>query len=99
MILKTLRKIYPSQSDTMLRTIEKDIEKCINQGIDVSELADSTVKLIMTRIVEDKSNLKKEDDLRPVLKVNESSSFDVSEAEEETDNNYSENTTEFPKTN
>ena len=54
MILKTLRKIYPSQSDTMLRTIEKDIEKCINQGIDVSELADSTVKLIMTRIVEDK---------------------------------------------
>ena len=99
MILKTLRKIYPSQSDTMLRTIEKDIEKCINQGIDVSELADSTVKLIMTRIDEDKSNLKKEDDLRPVLKVNESSSFDVSETEEETDNNYSENTTEFPKTN
>ena len=43
--------------------------------------------------------MKKEDDLRPVLKVNESSSFDVSEAEEETDNNYSENTTEFPKTN
>lgn len=99
MILKILRKIYPSQSDTMLRIIEKDIEKCINQGIDVSELADSTVKLIMTRIVEDKSNLKKEDDLRPVLKVNESSSFDVSEAKEETDNNYSENTTEFPKTN
>ena len=99
MILKTLKKIYPTKSDKMLKNMGEDIKKYIDQGIDVSELADSTVKLIMTRIVEDKSNLKKEDDLRPVLKVNESSSFDVSEAEEETDNNYSENTTEFPKTN
>ena len=99
MILKTLRKIYPSQSDTMLRTIEKDIEKCINQGIDVSELADSTVKLIMTRIAADESNLKKEDDSRPIPKVNELSSFNISESNEETDNNYSEKTTEIPKTN
>ena len=99
MILKTLKEIYPSKSYKMLKTMEMDIKKCINQGINASELADSTVKLIMTRIAEDESNLKKEDDSRPVLKVNESSSFNVSEAEEETDNNYSENTTEFPKTN
>ena len=31
MILKTLKKIYPSKSDKMLKTMEKDIEKCINQ--------------------------------------------------------------------
>ena len=99
MILKTLKEIYPSKSYKMLKTMEMDIKKCINQGINASELADSTVKLIMTRIAEDESNLKKEDDSRPVLKVNESSSFNVSEAKEETDNNYSENTTEFPKTN
>jgi hypothetical protein len=97
MILKTLKKIYPSKSDKMLKTMEMDIEKCINQGINASELADSTAKLIMTRIAEDESNLKKEDDSRPFFKVNELSSFNVFEVEKKTDNNYSENTTGFPK--
>ena len=97
MILKTLKKIYPSKSDKMLKTMEKDIEKCINQGIDVSELTESTVKLIMTRIAEDESKLKKEDDLRPTLLVDESSSFNVPKADQKADNKNSENTTEFPK--
>lgn len=99
MILKTLKKIYPTKSDKMLKNMGEDIKKYIDQGIDVSELADSTVKLIMTRIAADESNLKKEDDSRPIPKVNELSSFNISESNEETDNNYSEKTTEIPKTN
>ena len=99
MILKTLKKIYPTKSDKMLKNMGEDIKKYIEQGIDVSELADSTVKLIMTRIAADESNLKKEDDSRPIPKVNELSSFNISESNEETDNNYSEKTTEIPKTN
>ena len=99
MILKALKKIYPSKSDKFLENMGKDIEKYTNQGVNISELADSTVNFIMTYTVEEDLKSIKEDDLRPTLLVDESSSFNVLKENEKTNNKNSENTTEFPKTN
>ena len=65
MILQALKKIYPNKSEEVLRNMEKDIKKCIDREISMSELADFAISLVTSCDTKEKTNMSIEDDSRP----------------------------------
>ena len=85
MILETLKSLYPSMSEKVLRAVMKDLEKCRGKNMSTEELADWIGKLVTAHTIEEALRIDKEDDSKP-SQVGDESSFAIMEGSYEGNN-------------
>ena len=84
MILQALKNMYPNASETVLRAVMKDLEKCRGKNMSTDELVDWIGKLVTAHIIEEALRIT-EDDSKP-SQVGDESSFAITEVEDEGNN-------------
>ena len=84
MILQALKNMYPKASETALRSVIKDLEKCRGKNMSTEELADWIGKLVTAHTIEEALRIT-EDDSKP-SQVGDESSFAIAEVGNEGNN-------------
>ena len=84
MILQALKNLYPNKSEKILRSVEKDLEKCIGREMSAVELAEWIGKLVAAHTIEEALRIT-EDDSKP-CQVGDESSFAITEVGDERNN-------------
>ena len=77
MILQALKNMYPKASETALRSVIKDLEKCRGKNMSTEELADWIGKLVTAHTIQEALQIT-EDDSKP-SQVGDESSFAITE--------------------
>ena len=77
MILQALKNMYPKASETALRSVIKDLEKCRGKNMSTEELADWIGKLVTAHTIQEALKIT-EDDSKP-SQVGDESSFAITE--------------------
>ena len=84
MILQALKNMYPKASETALRSVIKDLEKCRGKNMSTEELADWIGKLVTAHTIQEALKIT-EDDSKPG-QVGDESSFAITEVGDEGNN-------------